>query len=99
MIAINEEIDLALKGLRGAFERRAALIAGLARTEVVDPSFVARFSTKAAATRVFAYHGLHKFAALETPAPQAHLPLADTSSVLVGIGAPPAKPAPRATTR
>ncbi len=85
VIALNLEIDAALVHLREMFERRAVLLAGLARTNIVDGLFVGRLAGKAGPT-------------LEPPSPQSVRPLADTNTILVGIGAPPeaeSPPAPR----
>jgi len=98
VIALNLEIDAALVHLREMFERRAVLLAGLARTNIVDGLFVGRLAGKAGPTRAACHAGLAKFIALEHPAPQSVRPLADTNTILVGIGAPPeaeSPPAPR----
>jgi hypothetical protein len=86
--ALNCEIDQLLVGLRQVFERRASLLVGLARTELVDPSFVARFGNKAGATRAACCAGLHRYLALETVAPSSMHPLASTNETLLGIGKP-----------
>jgi hypothetical protein len=88
VIALNEEIDLALKQLREIFERRASLLAGLANTGLVDSLFVARLANRSGPTRAACAAGLAKYLALETVAPQSQLPLADTNAVLLGIGRP-----------
>ena len=98
VIALNLEIDAALVHLREMFERRAVLLAGLARTNIVDGLFVGRLAGKAGPTRAACHAGLAKFIALEHPSPQSVRPLADTNTILVGIGAPPeaeSPPAPR----
>jgi hypothetical protein len=84
--ALNCEIDEVLVQLRAIFERRASLLVGLARTELVDPTFVARFGNKAGATRAACCAGLHRYLALETVAPSSMVPLASTNPTLLGIG-------------
>jgi hypothetical protein len=89
--ALNCEIDEVLVQLRAIFERRASLLVGLARTELVDPRFVARFGNKAGATRAACCAGLHRYLALETVSPTSMHPLGSTNEILLGIGkAPPA---------
>jgi hypothetical protein len=84
--ALNCEIDEVLVQLRAIFERRASLLVGLARTELVDPTFVARFGNKSLPTRAACAAGLHKFLALETVAPSSMVPLASSNPTLLGIG-------------
>jgi hypothetical protein len=89
IIALNCEVDDALLHLRELFERRASLLNGLAKLEVVDPAFVARMQSRSVLTRASCAHGLHRFLSLETPAPASMVALATTNETLLGVGTPP----------
>jgi hypothetical protein len=102
--ALNLEIDATLTHLREMFERRAALLAGLAQTNIVDSIFVARLASKAPATRAAVFAGLDKYLQFERPAPGSWRPLADTNTPLMSVGQPPepeaeASPQPRVMSR
>jgi hypothetical protein len=101
VITLNEEIDLALKHLREAFERRAALLVELGNTEAADRALVMRLSHRAGPTSAAQHAGLSRYFNLEMTPTAAQRPLADTNSVLLGIGEPPLddKPATRASAR
>jgi hypothetical protein len=101
IIALNEELDLALKHLREAFERRAALLVELGNTEAADRALVMRLSHRAGPTSAAQHAGLARYLNLEMTPTAAQRPLADTNSVLLGIGEPPPddKPASRASAR
>jgi hypothetical protein len=99
IVALNEEIDLALKHLREAFERRASLLIELANTEVCDRALVMRLSHRAGPTSAAQQAGLARYLNLEMTPTAAQRPLADTNPVLLGIGEAPTddKPATRAS--
>jgi hypothetical protein len=92
LIALNEELDLALIALREQFERRASLLAGLAATQVVDAGLIMRLSHKSNATSSAHRAGLGRFLAMEMTPVVAQRPLADSASLLLGIGSPPTNP-------
>jgi hypothetical protein len=89
IIALNEEIDLALTQVVQKFERRASLLAGLAGTEVCDATFVARLSGKAGPTRACCRVGLHKYVDIVACAPGSMASLADLKELLCNVGKPP----------
>jgi hypothetical protein len=89
VIAYNSEIDAALKGLRELFERRAAGLVELGNTEVVDRNLVMKLSHRSGPTAAAHIAGLGKYLSLEMTPNAAQRPLADTNSVLLGIGEPP----------
>jgi hypothetical protein len=94
LCASHVEIDRILVTLRGQLERRASLLGQLQRSEVVDAgALVNRLSLRAVVTRSFCSAGLHRFAELQTVAPNSMVPLASCNSVLLGIGRPAAPPA------
>jgi hypothetical protein len=100
IVALNEEIDLKLKQLREMFERRAALLVELGNTEAADRALVMRLSHRAGPTSAAQHAGLARYLNLEMTPTAAQRPLADTNSVLLGIGeAPDDKPATRASAR
>ena len=53
---------------------------------------IARLSNKAPLTRAACAAGLHRFMAMETPAPASMQPLSSANAILLGIGAKPDKP-------
>jgi hypothetical protein len=89
VIALHEEIDVELVKLRQMFERRAALLAALAATELASSVTIARLAGKAGPTRAFCAAGLHKFADLMTVPVPSMQPLASANELLIGIGAKP----------
>jgi hypothetical protein len=101
IVALNEELDSRLKQLREAFERRAALLVELGNTEAADRALVMRLSHRAGPTSAAQHAGLSRYLSLEMTPNAAQRPLADTNSVLLGIGEPPPddKPATRASAR
>jgi hypothetical protein len=88
--ALNGELDDLLLKTRQCFEKRATLLADLARCEVAPPAYLQRFGAKGTASRAFAAAGLHRFCDLITPSALSFLPLASTNPQLLAIGIPPA---------
>jgi hypothetical protein len=89
LIALNEELDLALVALREQFERRASILSGLANTGVVDLGLVMRLGHKSHATSSAHRAGLGRYLAMEMTPVVAQRPLADSNSLLLSIGKPP----------
>jgi hypothetical protein len=89
IIALNEELDLKLKGLREVFERRAALLVELGNSEACDRGLVMRLSHRSGPTAAAHQCGLGKYLNLEMVPNAAQRPLADTNEVLLGVGEPP----------
>jgi hypothetical protein len=87
--ALNSELDLMLKQLREAFERRAVVLRSLGNCAVCDPSLLMRLSNRAGPTSAAHHAGLGKHMNLEMTPVTAQRPLADSNSILLGIGAPP----------
>jgi hypothetical protein len=90
VVALNEEIDLALSRLREQFERRSIILRSLANTSICDPALLMRLANKAVPTSAAHRAGLGRFLNLEMTPIIAQRPLADSNVVLLGIGeAPP----------
>jgi hypothetical protein len=87
--ALHTEIDTRLIELREAFERRAALLAELSRSELADPSLLGKLSSRSPATRACCHHGLDAFIAVERVSVSGRMPLADANALLAGIGKAP----------
>jgi hypothetical protein len=89
VVSLNEEIDLALKTMREMFERRAVILKSLANTGVCDPNLVMKLASRSGPTSAAHAAGLGKFVNLEMTPVVAQRPLADSNSLLLGIGTPP----------
>ena len=94
VIALNEEIDLALTQLREVFERRQDQLGKLAATGIVDSAVVMRLSNKAGPTRAACFAGLHRHIDLMTVSNQSMCPLGDAAPILAVIGVLPDTPPP-----
>jgi hypothetical protein len=92
VVALNEEIDLALVQLRELFERRAIILRSLGNTAVCDPSLLMRLSNRAGATSAAHHAGLGRHVNLEMMPVVSQRPLSDVNVVLIGIGESPSKP-------
>jgi hypothetical protein len=84
IIALQLELDDLMQQLSALCERRASLLRELGQT--FDPSFASRLSGRGPLTRSACHYGLHRFLAIETCAPSSMRPLADTHSLLLGVG-------------
>jgi hypothetical protein len=84
--ALNVELDERLKELRDVFERRASLFAQLSNTGMVDLGMIMRLGHKSSATSSAHLAGLGRFLAMEMTPVVAQRPLADSNSLLLGIG-------------
>jgi hypothetical protein len=92
VVALNEELDLALIHLRELFERRAIILRSLGNVGVCDPSLIMKLSNRAGPTSAAHAAGLGRHMNLEMTPVVAQRPLADTNAVLLGIGEAPSKP-------
>jgi hypothetical protein len=82
------------------FERRATLLVELGNSEACDRNLVLRLSQRAGPTSAAHHCGLNRYLALEMTPNAAQRPLADTNSVLLGVGeAPAANDAPKLAPR
>jgi hypothetical protein len=90
LAALNAEIDERLKELREVFERRASLFAQLSNTGICDLGLIMRLGHKSSATASAHLAGLGRFLAMEMTPVVAQRPLADSNTLLLGIGKPPA---------
>jgi hypothetical protein len=89
--ALNGELDEALQALRELCERRQSLLAELTQLEAMNPTLLARLSSKAPLTRAACAVGLQRYLSLETTAPGSWAPLSESNSTLLGVGRPPEK--------
>jgi hypothetical protein len=87
--AINSELDGMLVQLRECLERRAIHLRSLSNTGVVDPNLIMRLSNKSGPTSAAHLAGLGRHINLEMVPVVAQRPLADSNSLLLGIGTPP----------
>jgi hypothetical protein len=87
--ALHAEIDDRMVALRQAFERRAALLAELSRSELADPNLLNKLSSKLPATRAACCHRLDSFISIERTSAQGRMPLSDANALLAGIGKAP----------
>src|SRR5262249_54122431 len=76
-----------------SWTRRAGGGAGRRRPDPAARALFTRLSQKAVITRACCAAGLHKFAELQTVAPNSMVPLATANAILLGIGRSPAPPA------
>jgi hypothetical protein len=98
VIALSEEIDLALQKLAEQCARRQSLLAELLRCQAIEESYhlrslLSKLAGKGPLTRASQHAGLHNYLSLQTVAPGSATPLAEGNSILLGIGqAPEAEP-------
>jgi hypothetical protein len=88
--AAHVEIDRILVTLRERLERRASLLSQLQRLDLDTGGVVNRLLQRAVVTRACCAAGLHKFAELQTVAPNSMVRLASSNQILLGIGRAPA---------
>jgi hypothetical protein len=88
VVTLNEELDLALLHLRELFERRAIVLRSLGNTATVDPALLMRLSNKAGPTSAAHSAGLGRHLNLDMVPVVSQRPLADSNSLLLGIGEP-----------
>jgi hypothetical protein len=89
IVALNEEIDLALKQLREMFERRQAMLVALGNLGVCDLGLITKLSHRSAANAAAAHVGLTKYFAMEMTPNSAVRPLATANEILLKIGQAP----------
>jgi hypothetical protein len=90
--AFNVELDGMLLQLRECFERRLIALRSLSNTATVDPNLIMRLSNKAGPTSAAHSAGLGRHLNLDMVPVVSQRPLADSNTVLLGIGEPPSKP-------
>jgi hypothetical protein len=86
---INVELDSLLVQLRECFERRALALRSLSNTNTVDPNLIMRLTSRAGPTSAAHNAGLGRHMNLDMVPVVAQRPLADSNSLLLGIGEPP----------
>jgi hypothetical protein len=89
--AINLELDQMLLQVRECLERRAIHLRSLGNTATVDPNLLMRLSNKSGPTSACHHAGLGRYINLEMTPVVSQRPLADSNSLLLGIGEAPAK--------
>jgi hypothetical protein len=92
IMALHVEIDRMLVLVREKLAQRAGALQALQRTDLDQVALANRLSHRAVVTRAFCAAGLHKFAELQTVAPNSMVPLASANTVLLGVGRSAAPP-------
>jgi hypothetical protein len=86
IIATHAALDALLIQLRECFERRALHLRALGNTGVVDPGLIMKLCNRAGPTSAAHHAGLGRHLNLEMVPNVSQRPLADSNSVLSGIG-------------
>jgi hypothetical protein len=82
---VNSAIDSKLAELKSLLQLRADNLNSLRGLNVIDPMYVSRMG-RSTVTAAFAAAGLHKFIAMDVPAPTSIRPMSDGNCFLSGIG-------------